>query len=115
MCYLLQASSFCTAEYACAIIASTPVELSIKEVALVLLPEIQNLRACPGSVVFVACSEFDGFISMLLVVHVNDLTDVKLWWKVCVQLHLEKMLQFGRFHNLGNGLFALLHFKWTSS
>lgn len=91
-----------------AIIASTPVGLGIKEVASVPLPETQNLRACPSSIVFVACSEFCGFIFMLLVVYVNNLTSVALWWKVCVRVRLEWMLQFGCFHNLGNGLSAFL-------
>lgn len=61
-----------------AILASVPTELVMKEAALVLLLEIQNLEASPSSTVLVACTELHGFAFMLLVVSVDGLTNVKL-------------------------------------
>lgn len=61
-----------------ALIVSAPAGLVMKEAALVLLLEIQNLGMSPGSIVLVACTELCGFTFVLLVVSVDGLTDVKL-------------------------------------
>lgn len=61
-----------------AVIASTPAELGMKEAALVLLLEIQNLEASPSSTFLVACTEFCSFTFLLLVASVDGLANVKL-------------------------------------
>lgn len=61
-----------------AVIVSAPVWLVMKEPALVLVLEIQNLEVSPGSIILVGCTELCGFTFMLLVVSVDGLTNVKL-------------------------------------